>query len=112
VCIVSMASSYDAYELWQVMQGSNSPQSEWMVAIGDRERQLLEKLAAEGKATRLLAEDMQLAKWLGKDSFVFLVRATPDQGAASVIITPKGRHILANPEQPKKFGKPPFGFLE
>jgi hypothetical protein len=112
VCIVSMGSSYDAYELLQVMQGSNSPQSEWMVALGDRERQLLERLAAEGKATRLLVEDMRLAKWLETEGFVFLVRATPDQDAAYAIITPKGRHILASPEQPKKPGKPPFGFLE
>jgi hypothetical protein len=94
------------------MRGSNSPQSEWIVALGDRERQLLEKLAAEGKATRLMAEDLQIAKWLEKDAFVFLVRATPDQGAAYAIITPKGRHIPANPEQPNKPGKPPFGLLE
>jgi hypothetical protein len=46
-----------------------------MVAVTERECQLMKKLAAEGKATRLLEEEFRLAKTLKADGFVFLVCA-------------------------------------
>jgi hypothetical protein len=74
-----------------------------MVAISDRERQLLEKLATEGKPTRLTDEDMLIAKALEEAGLVFLVRNTLD-----AIITPKGRHILSGKEAPKPGKKPGY----
>jgi hypothetical protein len=76
------------------------------VALSDRERQLLEKLATEGKPTRLTDEDMLIAKALEEAGLVFLIRDTLD-----AIITPKGRHILAGREAPKP-GKKPLGFFD
>ncbi len=74
--------------------------------LTERERQLLRKLAAEGKATRLLDEELATAKALEADGFLFLV------GLAAVV-TPRGRRLLAGEEQPKKPDKkPPFGFFE
>ena len=76
--------------------------------MNPRERQLLEMLAAEGKATRLRDEDLLIAKALEEAGLVFVIRATPD-----AIITPRGRRLLAELEQkPLKPPKPPIGFLE
>ena len=69
----------------------------------ERERQLRKKLAAEGKATRLLDEELETAKALEAGGFLFLVGLT-------AVVTPKGRCLLAGEEQPKKPDKkPPFG---
>ncbi len=77
-----------------------------MTPLTDRERQLLERLAAEGKQTRLALAEIETAKLLEMAGLVFVVRYT-------AVITPKGRHALAGPEpQPETKRKPPFGFLE
>ncbi len=74
----------------------------------DQERQLLERLASEGKATRLSAEELQVAKSLEAEGRVFLIANTND-----AVITPKGRNALAGPAPPPRpVKKPPFGFLE
>jgi hypothetical protein len=73
----------------------------------DAERNLLERLAVEGKATQLALGEIEAAKSLEGDRLIFMV------GAAAAIITPKGRRLLAGEERPKKPDKkPPFGFLE
>ena len=78
-----------------------------MVALGDRERQLLDRLAAEGKPTRLVGEDLLIAKALEEAELVFVIRDTLD-----AIITPKGRRLLADLDRKPKPSKPPFGFLD
>jgi hypothetical protein len=75
--------------------------------LSDSERQLLDRLAAEGKATRLTLSELEVAKSLEADGFIFMIRNTFD-----AIIMPKGRHTLAGLERSKKPGKPPFGFLD
>src|ERR1041384_7323503 len=54
----------------------------------DRKRELLEKIAAEGKATRLLDEELATAKTLEADGLLFLV-------GLIAVVTPKGRKALA-----------------
>ncbi len=77
-----------------------------MTPLSDRERHLLERLAREGKQTRLVLAEIETAKLLEMAGLVFIVRDT-------AVITPKGRHALAAPEpQPEPKRKPPFGFLE
>jgi hypothetical protein len=76
--------------------------------LAERERQLLERLAAEGKQTRLALGEIETAKLLEMSGLVFIARDT-----AYAVITPKGRHALAGPApqaEPKR--KPPLGFLE
>jgi len=74
--------------------------------LTDRERQLLERLAGEGKATRLADEELLIARALEEVGLVFVIRGTLD-----AIITPKGRRMLAELEsKPPKPPKPPFGF--
>jgi hypothetical protein len=73
----------------------------------ESDRRLLERLAAEGKATRLFAEDLPVAKSLEVDGLLFLIGG--DNPYA--VITPKGRRLLTDPDRPPK-PKPPFGFLE
>ncbi len=53
-----------------------------MALLTDSERKLLERLATEGKATRLALSELEAAKSLEADGFVFLV-------GANAIITPK-----------------------
>ena len=65
--------------------------------LTDNERKLLERLAAEGKATRLALGELESAKSLEREGFVFLVGGEP-----RAIITPKGRHFLAGEQPPKK----------
>lgn len=80
-----------------------------MAVLTDSERQLLEKLAAEGKATRLLAEDLSVAKSLEANGLLFLI----GKDDPYAVITPKGRRLLANPDPPPKPPrKKPFGFLD
>jgi FixJ family two-component response regulator len=83
-----------------------------VVTLTDPERQLLERLAAEGQASRLLAEDLHLAKSLEEVGLVFLVQANLGSEAAYAVITPKGRRLLVDLNPPKKPGKPPLGFLD
>jgi ribosomal protein S19E (S16A) len=71
----------------------------------DAERKLLERLAAEGKATRLALGEIEAAKSLEADGLVFLV---PD----TAVVTPKGRRLLAKEEAKPKRGKPPHSLLE
>ena len=73
----------------------------------DRKRHLLEKIAAEGKATRLLDEELATAKTLEADGLLFLVGLT-------AVVTPKGRRVLAGEEvaAQKAAKKPPFSLLE
>ena len=79
------------------------------MVLTQRERLLLERLASEGKATRLLPEDVEVATGLEEAGLVFLTRdATSAQKA---IITPRGRRLLAEFAPPKKPGKRPLGFL-
>ncbi len=75
--------------------------------LTDNERKLLERLATEGKATRLAPGELESAKSLERDGFVFLVG-----GESRAIINPKGRHFLAGEQPPKKPEKKPLGFLE
>jgi len=70
------------------------------------ERRLLDRLAAEGKATRLLDEDLATAKDLEAVGLLFLV-------GTSAVVTPKARRLLAELEQKQpKPPKPPFSLLE
>jgi len=73
----------------------------------DRKRELLEKIAAEGKATRLLDEELATAKTLEADGLLFLVGLT-------AVVTPKGRRVLAGEEiaAKKALKKPPSSLLE
>ena len=60
-----------------------------MPILSDPERELLERIAAEGKATRLLDEEVAFAKELETAGLLFLV-------GAYAVITPKGRRLLAD----------------
>jgi len=78
-----------------------------MVEVGaliDRDRKMLERLAAEGKPTRILDEELGLAKELERAELFFLA-------GAYAVITPRGRRLLAALEsKPPKPPKPPLGF--
>jgi len=77
-----------------------------MVKLNDREWLLLEKLATEGKATRLLDEELGLAKELETAGLLFLVGST-------AVVTPKARRLLAElAKKPPKPPKPPYSLLE
>ncbi len=78
-----------------------------MKALTDKERDLLDRLAVAGKATRLLDEELATAKALEAVGLIFLVGLT-------AVVTPKGRRILAGEEiEAKKAGKkPPSSLLE
>ena len=80
-----------------------------MVEVGaliDRDRKMLEGLAAEGKPTRILDEELAIAQELERAGLVFLV-------GAYAVITPRGRRLLAELEsKPPKPPKPPLGFLD
>jgi hypothetical protein len=77
-----------------------------MGPLEDPERQLLERLAAEGKSARLYAGDMPVAKSLEGVGLLFLV----GNNEPYAIITPKGRRLLA--ELARKPPKPPSSLLE
>ena len=55
------------------------------------ERQLLDRLAVEGKSIRLSEDDLKVAKSLGGVGLLFLV----GEGGPYAVITPKGRRLLA-----------------
>jgi hypothetical protein len=73
-----------------------------MQTLTDPERRLLEMLATEGKPTWLLGNQLTVAESLEEAELVFFVR-----GGHAAIITPKGRHLLAELEQAAKTPKPP-----
>ena len=75
--------------------------------LRDVERQLLEKLAAEGKTMRLYAEDLPVAKALEVVGLLFLI----GQDEPYAVITPKGRNLLAELRVPPVL-KPPSSLLE
>ncbi len=77
-----------------------------MLVLSKSERELLERLADEGKPSRLPPGDILIAKSLEIDGLLFMVR---DTGCA--VITSKGRHVLAANEPPTPPGKKPLGFL-
>jgi hypothetical protein len=80
-----------------------------MFSLTEPERQLLERLAAEGKATRLYEGDMPIAKSLEGVGLLFLIGEVEPYA----VITPKGRRLLAELDQkPPKRPKPPFGFMD
>jgi hypothetical protein len=77
--------------------------------VKDSERQLLERLAAEGKATRLYELDVPVAKSLEGVGLPFLLGEVEPYA----VITPKGRRLLAElARKPPKPPKPPEGFLD
>jgi hypothetical protein len=78
-----------------------------MGPLEDHERQLLERLAAEGKATKLYVQELPVAKDLVGAGLLFLVGDVEPYA----VITPKGRRLLAILEgKPPKPPKPPIGF--
>ena len=75
-------------------------------SVTNEERALLERLASAGKPSRVLDEEVELAKALEGLGIIFMV-------GAYAIITPKGRHRLADAADAKRRGrKPPIGFLD
>ncbi len=52
--------------------------------LGKDEKQLLERIAAEGKATRLLNDELAPAKGLEADGFLFLI------GLTAIVIDAEG----------------------
>jgi hypothetical protein len=80
-----------------------------MLRPTEPERQLLERLAAEGRATRLYEVDMPIAKSLEGVGLLFLIGEVEPHA----VITPKGRRLLAAlAQKPPKPPKPPVGFLD
>jgi hypothetical protein len=61
--------------------------------MSETERQLLQRLASEGKATALSPDEYLVAMLLEANGLVLIIRNTTD-----AIITPKGRHKLATIE--------------
>ena len=75
-----------------------------------RELQLLDKLALQGKPTKLAPDEVATARELATVDLVFIARGV-DDAQPFAVITPKGRHaIQKNVEPPKR--KPPLGFLK
>ena len=79
-----------------------------MRPLTEIERALLHFLAAAGKPTELSGADAIVGKGLEQMGLVFFVR-----NSTSAVITPKGRHLIQEPESPFKptMKKQPFGFL-
>jgi hypothetical protein len=71
-----------------------------MALLTDSERKLLDRLAAEGKATPLLDEELATAKALEGDGFAY-----PSS-------RPRGDAFWLARPPPKKPDKKPLGFLE
>ena len=65
----------------------------------------------QSKPTRLLTDEIKVARELASIDLVFIARDAGDAELIYAVITPKGRKALTKPlEPPKK--KPTFGFLE
>jgi len=78
-----------------------------------REKKLLARLAAEGKATKLAPGEIIPARDLDSFELLFTARDTEDPQSMYAVITPKGRKILATEESAQKSNKkPPLGFLD
>jgi hypothetical protein len=73
--------------------------------MSDEERQLLQRLAREGKATSLSPDEYLVAVFLETNGLALIIRNTTD-----AIITPKGRNMLAGKGPDKRTVKKPFGF--
>jgi hypothetical protein len=73
----------------------------------EAKRQLLQRLADAGKPTTLVGDDLELAQLLEAEELVLIVGSS-----TNAIITPRGRHKLANIEITARSDKKPFGFLE
>ena len=69
----------------------------------DRERELLERLAGEGRPTRLSDDELGIARQLESDGLLFLV-------GTSAVVTPKARRLLAKEAKKPKRDTPPFRF--
>jgi hypothetical protein len=76
-----------------------------MGTLEDRKRQLLERLAAEGKPTRLEDEELAVVRHLEADGLLFLVGLT-------AIVTPKARRLLAKEAKKPKRGTAPSRLLK
>ena len=76
-----------------------------MTGLTKSEHQLLDRLATEGKATRLTLSELEVARALEPGGLVFIIGNTFD-----AIIMPKGRHLLAELACKPKRKTPPFGF--
>jgi hypothetical protein len=74
--------------------------------LTEKERQLLDNLAAEGRATTVYADELKMAHALEGQGLIFLVADSLGRDAASPIITPMGRRLLAKEETKPKRGKP------
>jgi hypothetical protein len=90
----------------KIMHQRQSPLQTLAAAmLNDSERELLDRLAAEGKATRLTLSELEAAKSLDAEGLIFMIRSSLD-----ATIMPKGRHLLAEFERKPKRNNPPFGF--
>jgi hypothetical protein len=69
----------------------------------EREHQLLERLAGDGKVTRLFDAELGIARKLETDGLLFLV-------GTSAVVTPKARRLLVKEAQKPKRDTPPFKF--
>jgi ABC-type histidine transport system ATPase subunit len=75
-----------------------------------RENQLLEKLADEGKPTKLVADEIKIARELASIDLVFIARDAEETEPIYAVTTPKGRKAPSQlADLTKK--KPPLGFL-
>jgi len=79
--------------------------------LAPREQLLLERLAIEGKATKLLPDEIATARELELRQLLFIAQDTQNAEGVYAVVTPKGRKALAELGQPTK-KKPPLGFLE
>ena len=77
--------------------------------LSDKEQDLLNRLPAEGKSTTLQADDLRVAESLERGGLLFLVKDTMGRDAASAVITPKGRRMLADQERATRPSKGPLG---
>jgi hypothetical protein len=80
-----------------------------MFSLTEPERELLKRLAAEGKSTRLDEADLPVARSLEGVGLLFLIGEVEPYA----VITPRGRRLLAElARKPPKPPKPPFGFMD
>jgi len=70
--------------------------------VTPREQQLLERLADEGKPTKLTTEEIALARDLASIELVFIARDAGDAEPIYAVITPKGRKALCSARRASK----------
>ena len=73
----------------------------------NQERNLLQRLAAEGKAAPLAAEEIGLARHLENEGLLFVTEGSTTRA----VITPKGRRAIAGSLSEISPPKKPLGFL-